>query len=134
MRAELIETSAWLVAGIVVADVVIERMSVIGELRSPVAARNVAQAAFPAEEEPVGAGTGGHTLAQAPAQVDAEVLSFSNRYMARPVPSTRAVPGRGGAADRHDRRRWSLGGWRPPGSSRLLGRPSRGRYSRRQRP
>jgi hypothetical protein len=25
------------------------------------------------------AGTGGHTLAQAPVQVDAEVLSFSNR-------------------------------------------------------
>ena len=74
MRAELIETLASAVAGIVVADVVIQRMSVIGELRFPSLRGMLPRAAFPAEEEPVGAGTGGHTLAQAPAQVDAEVL------------------------------------------------------------
>ena len=43
MCAELIESLAAAVTGIVVADVVIERVTVIGELRSPVGARGAAQ-------------------------------------------------------------------------------------------
>src|SRR6266571_5936787 len=37
--------------------------------------------------------TGGHAVAHAPVQVDVPLLSASHRYMARPWPSTRALPG-----------------------------------------
>ena len=37
--------------------------------------------------------SGGQTCAHAPVQVDVVPVSASNRYSARPVPSTSAVPG-----------------------------------------
>ena len=79
-----------------VAGEVVERVAVVGDLAGAVGARAGADER-PAPRRVTGAApavsSGGHTCAHAPVQVEVVPVSASNRYSARPAPSTSAVPG-----------------------------------------
>src|SRR6478752_993746 len=115
MRTELIQSLTAAIAGIMVADVVIERMTVIGELRSPVGAWGAAQrsilratcrgsAARGGHRRPyarAGAGTGGRGGAVVLEQVDGPAGAVDQCR-------SRAESGSADRDDRH-RRVWGDG-------------------------
>ena len=84
--------------------------------------------------------SGGHTCAHVPVQVDVVPVSASNRYSARPVPSTSAVPGASaaepicGAAGADVAAGGLVAARRTPRRSACRGRPVRCRAPRRRRP
>jgi hypothetical protein len=95
LGAEGVDALTALLAGAAVAGVVIQRVSVVGDLVLPsarvIVPSSEACTPLPALGVPL-VGSTGQAATQAPLHADRLGWSFSNRYRVRPPPSTRIVP------------------------------------------